>query len=400
MQDFGPTEIVDIGLAALAIYLVIVWLKQAKAGLAVIGACILAAIYLGARELRLELTAWMFQGVFALFFVVLLIVLQNDLRRLFERVAEWGVGRKKGPASDVDAIHTLCEALFELASRNCGALVVLPGRESVERHIEGGEELDGRVSRSLLLSLFDPGSVGHDGAAILEGGRISRFAVHLPLSHNFEQIEERGTRHSAALGLSESTDALVLVVSEERGEVSLACDGELTLVETSDQLRDEAERFLDARTDAAGSPSRRFDLLRRTWPDALLSIAFAAGLWYLFGSGAQPAQRVLSVPVMIENIDPSLEVESIDPPKIEIELAGLRRDIYLLDPTAVKVRVDASMAVEGRRTFYLSRNAIEHPAELAIRSFDPQTVRLEIKPVERASPTNPAANAKADQPAK
>src|SRR6185437_5267675 len=94
----------------------------------------------------------------------------------------------------------------------------------------GGIELDGKLSAPVLTSIFDPHSPGHDGAVVLEGDRIRRFATHLPLSANFQQLGRTGTRHSAALGLSEVTDALSIVVSEEQGTIAVARNGRLTRI--------------------------------------------------------------------------------------------------------------------------------------------------------------------------
>jgi DNA integrity scanning protein DisA with diadenylate cyclase activity len=114
-----------------------------------------------------------------------------------------------------------------------GALIVIPGRESIERHTEGGIEIDARLSEPLLLSLFDPNSPGHDGAVVIQGSRISAFAVHLPLS---TVPAGRGTRHAAALGLAERCDALCVVVSEERGTISLAREGAIRPIANEAQL--------------------------------------------------------------------------------------------------------------------------------------------------------------------
>ena len=119
---------------------------------------------------------------------------------------------------------------------------MLPQREPIESHVEGGIALDGRLSEPLLLSLFDPSSPGHDGAVILRGAQIERFAVHLPLSVNRAALGPGGTRHAAALGLSERCDAICIVVSEERGTVSVARDGLLRVLARPQDLALELRR--------------------------------------------------------------------------------------------------------------------------------------------------------------
>ena len=104
-------------------------------------------------------------------------------------------------------------------------MIVLQGNDPLERHINGGTNLDGIVSEPLLESLFDPHSIGHDGAVIIDGNRVTKFGCHLPLSMNTSKYENIGLRHTAALGLAERSDAICIVVSEERGTISLAYHG-------------------------------------------------------------------------------------------------------------------------------------------------------------------------------
>lgn len=191
----------------------------------------------------MPLTAWFFRGLFLASVVVLLLAFQDDLKRFFERLAVWGLGRQSGSPGD-STVESVVRTSLALANVRHGALIVLPGREPLDRHLEGGVPLDGTVSDLLLLSLFDPHSPGHDGAIVVDTERVRRFGVHLPLSADFAELGSRGTRHAAALGLTEQCDALVVVVSEERGVVSVAEGGSLSEVESPDALRARIARFV------------------------------------------------------------------------------------------------------------------------------------------------------------
>ena len=153
------------------------------------------------------------------------------LRRLFEQIAVLGL-RRRPARTRTDGIATLAGALLRLARAHIGALVVVPGREPVERHLLGGIALDAAISEELLLSIFDPRSPGHDGAVLVQGDRLGRFAVLLPISEDHPHLGPGGTRHAAARGLAERCDALCVVVSEERGTVAVASAGELQVLET------------------------------------------------------------------------------------------------------------------------------------------------------------------------
>jgi hypothetical protein len=269
-----------------------------------------------------------------------------------------------------------------MAEMRCGALVVLPGRELATRHIDCAEPLDGVVSRPLLLSLFDPGSIGHDGAVVIEGDRVTSFAGHLPLSTNIEQIDARGTRHSAALGLSEATDALVIVVSEERGEVTVAHRAKIRRLESAEQLESELLRFSGESAPTAGWPRRLAAGVRQRWANVAVALLLSVGMWQLFVAGSKAGQKTLTVPVLVDNIDPAYQVDSIEPEEVRVELSGLQRDLYLIDPADLEVRVDASDVAEGWRTFELTERNVRRDERLSVRGLSPNVVRLTVSPAE------------------
>jgi len=252
MSDVWPIyirDILDVLAVAAMLWALIVWLRHARARLALVGLVFVGALYTLARLVGFTLTAWIFQGFFAVLVFIVVVVFQEDLRRLFEQIAVFSL-RRRTTLPTVTAMDVLVRSVARMAASRTGALIVLPGRRPLDRHLEGGIELDARISEPLLLSLFDASSPGHDGAIIVRGGTVTRFAVHLPLSTNQQQIGPAGTRHAAALGLSERADCLCIVVSEERGTVSVARDGELRRLEDPQKLAAELEGY--ARAIAAG----------------------------------------------------------------------------------------------------------------------------------------------------
>ena len=131
-----------------------------------------------------------------------------------------------------------------MAQKKVGALIILPGKESIEQYSTTGVDLDARISKPLLLNLFNTATPTHDGAIVIAENRIKKFSVYVPISKQTEALKNYGSRHRAALGLSEKTDALLIVVSEEKGTVSLARVGELTLIQDSAELIVRLEEFL------------------------------------------------------------------------------------------------------------------------------------------------------------
>jgi uncharacterized protein (TIGR00159 family) len=376
LNDLSLKEIVDIALVALFAYGIILWIKRAKAGLAFIGILMLGGFYFAAREIGLQLTAFILQGFFALILLMLVVLFQRELRQLFERIAVWSLRRNAGSAVSNDTVLCLVEALSTLARRKHGALVVLPGKDPLDSHVEGGVELGGRVSSPLLMSLFDPDSVGHDGALIVEGDTVTRFSVHLPLSRDFEQLGQRGTRHSAALGLAERTDALCIVVSEERGEISIAQDHTLRLLRSPDELETELERFVQAKWDPHTERRTPWSLLTANWITKIAAAGLALGLWVIFISGGQGVRQQRAVPVLVDDLPAGFEVTAVLPKEVQVTLSGPRREFYVLAPGALEVRVDGFLAGLGRRTFPIGPQSVRHPEGLTVLGVTPSTVEL------------------------
>lgn len=378
----GLLDVIDILLVAGIGWLAIGTLRRTRARSAVIGLALVTLVYIIARGLELRLTAALLQGFFAVAVLVLVVVFQEDLRRFFEGLGAWRPGREVEPSDDFDP---LVRAAAQLAATRTGALIVLPGREPYERHLSGGIELHGRLSVPLLLSIFDASSPGHDGAVLLIDGSVERFAVHLPLSNDRDTLGPRGTRHAAALGLSERCDAVVVVISEETGRISVARQGTLHVLDRPEQLLTELQ---DARSESPPDESL-LHRHRRDVRDAVLALAGAGALWMLVVPGSDIVEKYVEAEILVTNLPSDLMIDSIDPPTAEIVLEGRRRDMLLADRSPIKVEIDAYLARFGRRTFALEASSVSKPSALDILAIAPETVRLSLEPV-------PASDSEAD----
>ena len=381
------TDLIDIAIVAAMIFAGIVWLRRSRARFAALGIGLVAALTLAVSRLGFQLTAWILQGFLAVVVIVTIVVFQEDLRRLFERIALVGLGRRT-LAPPPGTVEVIARALAHLASRRVGALLVVPGREPLDRHLEGGIELDGKLSEPLLLSLFDPGSPGHDGAVVVRGDRVERFAVHLPLSSSREQIGSMGTRHAAALGLAERCDALCLVVSEERGTVSLAQDGRLRTLRGTEGLTDALRRHLAAIAPVK-SPRSRWKGIVERWPEALASLAIAAGLWLVRVPGSELIEVRRTAPIRIENLPEGFELQGIEPTEVEVTLSGTRWDLFRSRAQPISVRIDAVLVSLGRRTFRLGPGQVDRPPGIDALDISPPNVRLDVRSsAEAAAPAS------------
>lgn len=381
-------EIVDIIFVAVLLYTAIVWARQTRAAFVVRGILILGGIYIIARYLDLQMTAWVFQGFFAIFLIMIVVIFQEELRQFFERIAVWSLGRKRVPALGSNTSDILVRTLSDLAKEHVGALIVIRGNDPLERHITGGIPLDGKLSGPLLKSIFDHHSPGHDGAVLVEQDSISRFAAHLPLSKNLTQLTHVGTRHSAALGMAELTDALCIVVSEERGTISFARDGKLREVENLQQLGAVIDSFLRSKFPSPQQSNLSLQFFRENWIAKAISLSLAIGFWYIFVPGSKTVQVSYRIPVSVENLPADLRVEDIEPPVVNATFSGPRRAFYLFDARKIRVAIDVSMAELGRRTFNISEQNIRYPKELTLQELSPSTLRLSVKKIPAAADTN------------
>jgi uncharacterized protein (TIGR00159 family) len=379
LAELRLSDAVDVAIVAILLWMLIVWLRTTRARFAAVGLAILTGLYLLAQQLELQLTVWLFQGFFAAVVLVMIVVFQEDLRRLFERIAVAGLRRRR-PRPGPDVVEIVTRAVADLARASIGALIVVPGRDPLERHVEGGAHLRGRVSEPLLLSLFDPHSPGHDGAVVLEGNEIARFAVHLPLSADANPLGKGGTRHAAALGLAERSDALCIVVSEERGTVSVARNGRLRALSRPEMIADELRAFLKA-AHPAHTRSGLAAFLRGVparWKEGILAGGLALALWAALVPGDTIVNVAFAVPVQVENLPQGYALQEVSPAEVEVTFTGHRRDLYLASPAQVSVRIDALLVQLGRRTFEISADQVEHPSALSVVAVAPRKVRLQV----------------------
>src|SRR5512145_1561872 len=157
------SEIIDIVVVATLLYTAIVWAQRTRAALVVRGILVFGGIYILARYLDLQMTAWIFQGFFAIFLIMIVVIFQEELRQFFERIAVWSLARKRVPPLGASTADIMVRTLADLAKERVGALIVIRGNDPLERHITGGIPLDGKLSAPLIKSIFDPHSPGHDG---------------------------------------------------------------------------------------------------------------------------------------------------------------------------------------------------------------------------------------------
>lgn len=242
---FSPSAVVDIGLVALVVYRVIVLIKGTRAVQMVWGLGVILLLFGGSAVFQFHTLHWMLSSFLSSIILVVVVLFQEDIRRALalggQRVLLLGTPRME----NVLAIEEVVKACQAMAASRTGALVVLERDTNTAEFVEVGVELDAVVSKELLQSLFVVQSPVHDGAAIIRRGRVMAAGCFLPLTQRTNLEKSYGTRHRAGLGLAEVTDAVVIVVSEETGKITIAFEGELVPKLDGPLLREHLRRIFE-----------------------------------------------------------------------------------------------------------------------------------------------------------
>ncbi|HUR16201.1 MAG TPA: diadenylate cyclase CdaA [Candidatus Limnocylindrales bacterium] len=269
--EVQPVAFLDIALTALLIYGLLSLIRGTRAVRLVIGVSILYAVYVAAQILGLELLSQILQAAAVVGLLALVVVFQPELRRGLERIGRVGsLGWLIAPATrrEYDRVsRVIAQAAATLSSQKTGALIVVERETGLTDTAESGVPIDAKLSPELLETIFTPRSALHDGAVIIRHDRMVSAGVVLPLSESGSLRERFGTRHRAALGISEQTDAVVVVVSEETGQIALVERGRIVRNMDEERLRRALFDILEHNTalSAARIPARA-NALRRNLP--------------------------------------------------------------------------------------------------------------------------------------
>ena len=250
------TDIIEIVIIAFVIYNVMVWIKNTKAWVLLKGIIIVAKFALFPYILNLKTILWIAGKTISVGIIALVIIFQPELRRALEQLGRKKIlfglfrfndGREKGERFSSKTAEEIVRACFDMGAAYTGALIVIEQDMVLEEYEKTGITVDGLVTSQLLINIFEHNTPLHDGAVIIRGDRVVAATCYLPLSDNNNLNKALGTRHRAGVGISEVTDSMTIIVSEETGKVSVAVGGELIHDIDADSLRNKLE-YLRRRT--------------------------------------------------------------------------------------------------------------------------------------------------------
>ncbi len=248
-----PQDLIDILLVAFLVYRILLLVKGTRAFQVLLGLILLVGAYLASRWLDLVTLNWILKEFLSSFIILVVILFQSDIRRALAQMGRqriWGLW--SGYRTPTESIDELIASVNALANRKTGAIIVIERATGLKGHVEGGVKMDAHLTRELIQAIFQPGSPVHDGAVTIEGGKLMMAGCLLPLTVRTDLDKDLGTRHRAAIGITEETDAVALVVSEERAAISVVANGKIKRDLNSERLRAALRDLLETGAEKTG----------------------------------------------------------------------------------------------------------------------------------------------------
>ncbi|MCF8143654.1 MAG: diadenylate cyclase CdaA [Deltaproteobacteria bacterium] len=366
-------DIVDIAFNSYILFRLYALFRGTDAFRVLTGIAFLWVLQRIAVSIGLILTSWMMEGIIAVAALIVIVVFRNEIRSVF-RVRNiwailWGLPQKQARTP----IDIITQSVYGLAQQRIGALIVLPGREDIEEVVQKGVPWDGKISTEMIKSIFWPNNPVHDGAAVIRGNRVVEVSAILPLSQRKNLPSVYGTRHRAAAGLSEITDALIIVVSEERGTVTIAQGGDLNNIHSEKDLTMVLKRHLGIRENRTRYLKER----RELYAAAFVSLLIVSVVWFSISRGFD-AIKTFDIPIEYANRNPNLELLNTSTASVRLYLRGSRALLRSIQPEQIRVGIDLSNAVSGSNTFAITNEHLSIPPGLSLKEVRPMVVDVTI----------------------
>jgi len=368
-------NVVDFIVLSLAFYLILLWAKQTRAlhlALLIVG---FHAAALGAGHFDLTITSWVFEGACLAVIGLLVLLFQAELQHSLLRLDSIAHLRFHAPAASIRTYDAIVAAMFGMAQGHIGALIVLTRKDPIGNLVSNGIRIDAEVSKGLIEAIFRKDSPIHDGAVLIEGERIAYARLVLPLSGREDVPTEFGTRHRAALGLAEGSDALVLVASEERGQVVVMDGRDIHAMPDEAALRQALYRLHPQRPASIGSSVRR--LLFANVRYRISAVGLASLIWGVSFLGGGTTVKTVIAPIEFANVPAGLSISNHPLSTVSVQLRG---NSWVMNPvmSSLTAHVDLSGLGEGWHTIRLSSPGLKLPPGVRAERLAPETISLRL----------------------
>jgi uncharacterized protein (TIGR00159 family) len=369
-------DIADILIMTFLLYQLYSWFRGTRAVQVLLGLGVVTLIYFATRFLDLYMTSWVLQELGTVLIILIIVVFQTEIRQALYRFSLLRHILDSRQETQHSQFQDIAETLFRMAAKRTGALIVFQGNESLHDLMTNGVALDCEISPQMLESIFYDGAPFHDGAALISNGRIEKAACHLPLSVSPDIPQHLGTRHRAALGLSERSDAVIVVISEERGEVSLVSGGKLRHMRTPTELIMALDELLRSEAE-----SPRISLRERIFSNLLPKASLLLGVCIFWGLVTTRQGQITTVvaPIRLHGVPDNRVLLRTVPEEVTVQV----KTMSSLTPTPSKLdltaEIDASGVTEGTTSLRVSPAAINAPSGMIVTSVSPANVRISVE---------------------
>ena len=378
LRDFA-----DILFLTFVTYQLYVWFRETRALRVLIGLLVLGAIYSLAKMWGFFLTTRVFQVLWQVLLILLLILFQSEIRQVLEKVSPLRYLRSRKRNFQGAFIKDLARTVFELADEKTGALIVLVRNDNPDEFIHSGHTIMALPEPSLIKTIFSSHAPAHDGAVILSQDYLTQMGCILPLSEKKGIPEQYGTRHRAALGLSEKTDAVCFVVSEERSEVSTVTDGKIINWEKPELLAEKLKDWLGITESPSVTPKEFLKTaFVKNWEAKLGALAMVSMAWLILAS-QQEVKISITAPVKHVNIPSELVLGKHSAKSVNLALSGSRNSIKSLKDQGIRVYVDLENLSSGTHQIRLSAKNIDLPLGVKVDNVMPKNVRINLEPLKK-----------------
>ena len=366
-------DIADILIMTFLLYQLYSWFRGTRAIQVLLGLGIVTLIYFATRFLDLYMTSWVLQELGTVLIILIIVVFQTEIRQALYRFSLLRHILDSHQETQHSQFQDIAETLFRMAANKTGALIVFQGNESLQDLLTNGVLINSEISPQMLESIFYDGAPFHDGAALINNGRIEKAACHLPLSVSPDVPQHLGTRHRAALGLSERSDAVVVAISEERGEVSLVTSGKFRIMSTPTELIMALDELLRNEIERP-----RVTMQQRLFSNLLPKVSLLLGVCVFWGlvTTRQGQITTVTVPVRLHGVPDSLVLLRTLPEDVTVQIkamSSLAPPPSKLDLTA---EIDASKIAEGTTAIRVNHSTVTAPSGMTITSVSPSSVRV------------------------
>lgn len=367
-------DILDIAFNSYILFRLYALFRGTDAFRVLIGIAFLWVLERMAVSMGLILTSWMIEGIIAVAALIVIVVFRNEIRSVFRARNIWTILWDLPQKQAKTPIDIITESVYELAQQHIGALIVLPGREDLEEVVQKGVPWDGKISSEMIKSIFWPNNPVHDGAAIIRGNRVAEVSAILPLSQRKDLPSVYGTRHRAAAGLAEMTDAMIIVVSEERGTITITQGSDVHNIHSERDLKPLLRKHLGIREDQTRYlKKRRIEM----YTAAVVSLLIICVVWFSISRGFD-AIKTFDIPIEYADRNPKLELLTTSATSVRLYLRGSRALLSSIRPEQIRIRIDLSQAVSGTNTFAITHDHLSIPPGVTLKEVRPMVVDVTL----------------------